>query len=133
MAYYPASTHSNRLRLRSRTQPGNLPVASCHYTATLTGSSWRTSRLTSGQQQSTPNPNHRSKWMRLYKERTGQALAVCLLSFIVPLSAADNLDLATPESVPAQVSATSPQLISEIEQMKQMLADQQRQINELRQ
>jgi hypothetical protein len=71
--------------------------------------------------------------MRLYKERTGQALAVCLLSFIVPLSAADNLDLATPESVPARVSATSPQLISEIEQMKQMLADQQRQINELRQ
>jgi hypothetical protein len=46
------------------------------------------------------------------KPRTTTALIVCALSCLVPLSAAD----------PA----------SEIEQLKQMLADQQRQINELR-
>jgi hypothetical protein len=55
-------------------------------------------------------------------ERTGRALLACLLSSVMPLSAADN---------PATI-AQAPQS-SEIEQLKQMLADQQRQINELRQ
>ncbi len=55
--------------------------------------------------------------MRRMKERTGQVLLACLLSSIMPLSAADN---------------TAPQP-SEIEQLKQMLADQQKQINDLRQ
>jgi len=55
--------------------------------------------------------------MRRINERTGQVLLACLLSSIMPLSAADN-------------PAPQP---SEIEQLKQMLADQQKQINELRQ
>jgi hypothetical protein len=55
--------------------------------------------------------------MRRINERTGRVLLACLLSSIMPLSAADN-----PVAQPA-----------EIEQLKQMLADQQRQINELRQ
>jgi hypothetical protein len=55
-------------------------------------------------------------------ERTGRLLLACLLSSAMTLSAADN---------PATV-AQAPQP-SEIEQLKQMLADQQRQINELRQ
>lgn len=49
-------------------------------------------------------------------ERTGRVLLACLLSSIMPLSAAD-----------------AAQPASEIEQLKQMLADQQKQINELRQ
>ena len=60
--------------------------------------------------------------MRRINERTGQVLLACLLSSIMPLSAADN---------PA-ATAQAPQP-SEIDQLKQMLADQQRQINELRQ
>ena len=55
--------------------------------------------------------------MRRINERTGRVLLACLLSSIMPLSAADN-----PVAQP-----------SEIEQLKQMLADQQRQINDLRQ
>ena len=55
--------------------------------------------------------------MRRMNERTGRVLLACLLSSIMPLSAADN-----PAPPP-----------SEIEQLKQMLADQQKQINELRQ
>jgi len=55
--------------------------------------------------------------MRRIKERTGRALLACLLCSMMPLSAADN-------------PAPQP---SEIEQLKQMLADQQRQIDELRQ
>jgi hypothetical protein len=55
--------------------------------------------------------------MRRINERTGRVLLACLLSSIMPLSAADNL---TPQP-------------TEIEQLKQMLADQQKQINELRQ
>ena len=55
-------------------------------------------------------------------ERTGRVLLACLLSSIMPLSAADN-------SAPV-TQAPQP---TEIEQLKQMLADQQRQINELRQ
>ena len=70
--------------------------------------------------------------MRLYRERSAQVLATSLLSFLVPLSAADNLDLATPAAA-TNASATPTKLVSEIEQLKQMLADQQRQINELRQ
>ncbi len=57
--------------------------------------------------------------MRRMNERTGRVLLACLLCSIMPLSAAD----ATVAAPPA----------SEIEQLKQMLADQQRQINELRQ
>jgi len=52
--------------------------------------------------------------MRRINQRTGQVLLACLLSSIMPLSAADNL-------------APQP---SEIDQLKQMLADQQKQINE---
>ncbi len=55
--------------------------------------------------------------MRRINERTGRVLLACLLISMVPLSAADN-------PVAQQ---------SEVEQLKQMLADQQRQINELRQ
>ena len=50
-------------------------------------------------------------------ERVGRVFLACLLSSVMPLSAADN-----PVAQP-----------TEIEQLKQMLADQQRQINELRQ
>jgi hypothetical protein len=55
--------------------------------------------------------------MRRMNERTGRLFLACLLSSIMPLSAADN-------------TAPPP---TEIEQLKQMLADQQKQINELRQ
>ena len=58
--------------------------------------------------------------MRPNKERIGKVLLACLLSSMMPLSAADNQ---TPAVQPA----------SEIEQLKKMLADQQKQINELRQ
>ncbi|MDP9113117.1 MAG: hypothetical protein M3O20_05485 [Acidobacteriota bacterium] len=51
------------------------------------------------------------------KERTGQVLLACLLSSMMPLTAADN-------------AGSQP---SEIEQLKQMLVDQQKQINDLRQ
>ncbi|MDP8991019.1 MAG: hypothetical protein M3N41_13180 [Acidobacteriota bacterium] len=51
------------------------------------------------------------------KERTGRVLLACLLSSIMPLTAADNQ---APQS-------------SEIDQLKQLLADQQKQNNELRQ
>ncbi len=54
--------------------------------------------------------------MRRMKERTGRVLLACLLSSIMPLTAADN----------------PPPQPSEIEQLKQMLAEQQKQINELR-
>src|SRR5258707_15446155 len=60
--------------------------------------------------------------MTRLKTRRGRVFLACLLSSLLPLLAADNS--ATP--VAAQVT-------SEIEQLKQMLADQQRQINELRQ
>ena len=55
--------------------------------------------------------------MRRMNERTGRVLLAFLLSSVMPLSAADNQ---TPQP-------------TEIEQLKQMLADQQKQINELRQ
>jgi len=55
--------------------------------------------------------------MRRLNERTGRVLLACLLSSIMPLTAADN-------------PAPQP---TEIEQLKQMLLDQQKQINELRQ
>src|SRR5579872_4848033 len=55
--------------------------------------------------------------MRRMNERTGWVLLACILSSIMPLTAADN-----PAPPP-----------TEIEQLKQMLADQQKQINELRQ
>jgi hypothetical protein len=55
-------------------------------------------------------------------ERMGRVFLACLLSSVMPLTAGDN---------PATV-AEAPQP-SEIQQLKQMLADQQRQINELRQ
>jgi hypothetical protein len=62
--------------------------------------------------------------MRRINERTGRVLLACLLSSTMPLLAADD-------AVPAKTPATAP--TSEIEQLKQMLADQQKQINELRQ
>ncbi len=55
-------------------------------------------------------------------ERMGRVLLACLLSSVMPLSAADE----------TATVAQAPQP-SEIEQLKKMLADQQRQINELRQ
>ncbi len=60
--------------------------------------------------------------MRRINERTGRVLLACLLSSVMPLSAADNPATATQAPQP-----------SEVEQLKQMLLDQQRQINELRQ
>jgi hypothetical protein len=63
--------------------------------------------------------------MRRINERTGRLLLACLLSSIMPLSAADD---AVPAKTPGTAAPTS-----EIEQLKQMLADQQKQINELRQ
>jgi len=63
--------------------------------------------------------------MRRINERTGRVLLTCLLSSIMPLSAADD---AVPAKTPATAAPTS-----EIEQLKQMLVDQQKQINELRQ
>jgi len=66
--------------------------------------------------------------MRHYEKKIALVLATSFVSSIMPLWAADSAVVATPESAGA-----SPQLRSEIEQLKQMLADQQRQINELRQ
>ena len=60
--------------------------------------------------------------MRRMNQRSGRVLLACLLSSLLPLSAADN-----------PVAPVSAQPTSEIEQLKQMLVDQQRQINELRQ
>jgi hypothetical protein len=74
----------------------------------------------------------RSKWMRRISERTGRVLLACLLSSILPLSAADSTATDGTESAAAKRSAPA-QPASEIEQLKQLLADQQRQINELRQ
>ena len=67
--------------------------------------------------------------MRRINERTGRVLLACLLSSIMPLSAADNSVNGATEPVVAKTPAAPP--ASEIEQLKQMLADQQRQINEL--
>ena len=64
--------------------------------------------------------------MKRMNERTGQVLLACLLSSIMPLSAADN---SADKPASGNVAAAS----SDIDQLKQMLADQQRQINELRQ
>src|ERR1700716_1535601 len=71
--------------------------------------------------------------MRYCEKKIGRVLAASFVSSIMPLWAADSAVLATSESAAATTSVTSPQLRSEIEQLKQMLADQQRQINELRQ
>src|SRR6266849_11166764 len=59
---------------------------------------------------------------RPYRKPHAIALIACVVSCFLPLSAADlvSADLA------------SAKLASEIEQLKQLLADQQRQINELR-
>ena len=70
--------------------------------------------------------------MRRINERSGRVLIACLLSSIMPLSAADNPVNGTPEPAAAKTSPAA-QPPSEIEQLKQMLADQQRQISELRQ
>ena len=67
--------------------------------------------------------------MKRIDKRSGQVLLACLLCCVMPLSAADSSTAAGPESAPAKTG----QAISEIEQLKQLLADQQRQINELRQ
>ena len=63
--------------------------------------------------------------MRRINERAGRVLLACLLSSVMPLSAADD-------AVPAKTS-TAAAPTSEIEQLKQMLADQQKQIDQLRQ
>jgi len=70
--------------------------------------------------------------MRRINERSERVLLACLLSSIMPLSAADNPVNGTPEPAAAKTSPAA-QPPSEIEQLKQMLADQQRQISELRQ
>src|SRR5580765_286612 len=57
------------------------------------------------------------KMTRLYRRPHAIALIACAVSCFLPLSAADL--------APAE-------LASEVEQLKQLLADQQRQINELR-
>src|SRR5258708_4788362 len=59
------------------------------------------------------------------------ALLACLMICILPLSAAENAPDGTAENVLARTEGAALPL-SEIEQLKQMLADQQRQINELR-
>lgn len=70
--------------------------------------------------------------MRRINERTGRVLLACLLSSIMPLSAADNPVNGVAQSAAAKTSPAA-QPTSEIEQLKQLLADQQRQIDELRQ
>jgi hypothetical protein len=70
--------------------------------------------------------------MRRIDERTGRVLLACLLSCVMPLSAADTPANGATEPASAKTAATV-QPNSEIEQLKQLLADQQRQINELRQ
>ena len=69
--------------------------------------------------------------MRPINERMGRVLVACLLSSIMPLSAADNPVNGTAEPA-ATKTPVATQPASEIEQLKQMLADQQRQIDELR-
>lgn len=72
--------------------------------------------------------------MRRIDKRSGRVLLACLLSCVMPLSAADDAANGVTGAAPAQTVAPAPaQTASEIEQLKQMLADQQKQINELRQ
>jgi hypothetical protein len=70
--------------------------------------------------------------MKRINQQSGRALVACLLSCALTLSAAENPanGVANPASAQAPGAAQSS---SEIEQLKQMLAEQQRQINELRQ
>jgi hypothetical protein len=68
--------------------------------------------------------------MRRINERSGRVLLACLLSSVMPLSAADNPVDGIAE--PPAAKTVAPQPASEIEQLKQMLADQQRQISDLR-
>ena len=70
--------------------------------------------------------------MRQINERSGWVLLACLLISLMPLSAAENSANGATEPAPAKTSVVA-QPSSEIEQLKQMLADQQRQIKELRQ
>jgi len=69
--------------------------------------------------------------MRRMNQRAGRLLFSCLLCAILPLSAADNPINAVAEPAAATTAVAAPP-VSEIEQLKQLLADQQRQINELR-
>ena len=70
--------------------------------------------------------------MRKINAQGQRALLASLMICVLPLSAADNAPNGAPETTPAK-SAGAVQPLSEIEQLKQMLADQQRQINELKQ
>ena len=58
-------------------------------------------------------------------KKTGGVLFACLLCSVLPLSAAD-------EAAAEAKNSQAPPATSEIEQLRQILADQQRQINELR-
>ncbi len=62
--------------------------------------------------------------------RSGMALLASLLCCVMPLAAADSSATISTEAASTKTAAAQP---SEIEQLKQLLADQQRQINELRQ
>ncbi|HML16807.1 MAG TPA: hypothetical protein VK419_07265 [Bryobacteraceae bacterium] len=69
---------------------------------------------------------------RIQQYRTAASLLACFLSLMLPLSASDEkpaADNGETKTTAAVTSATS----SDIEQLKQMLIEQQKQINELRQ
>jgi hypothetical protein len=68
---------------------------------------------------------NRSKSMKQINKQSGEVLLACLLWSILPLSASDEAG--------AVNNSLAPTAVSEIEQLKLILADQQRQIDELRQ
>jgi len=65
--------------------------------------------------------------MKRFGQKGGRVLIACMLIGVMPLCAADPAGAATEPA-----STTSRGNVSDIEQLKQMLADQQRQIDELR-
>jgi hypothetical protein len=70
--------------------------------------------------------------MRRIQGQSGRVLLACLMICVLPLSAADNAIEGTAASVAAG-KPTAEQTSSEIELLKKLLANQQRQIDELRQ
>src|SRR5438067_1981575 len=69
--------------------------------------------------------------MRSFKQQSGWVLVACFMSCFLPLWAAENSTNEAAALAAAKTSDAS-QSHSEIEQLKLMLLDQQRQINELR-
>jgi hypothetical protein len=70
---------------------------------------------------------------RIQQPRTAKSLLACILTLTIPMMAADNpVPADSSESKPAASAPAASEPASEIELLKKMLADQQRQIDELR-